>query len=147
MAFVLAPLPMRMPALAADAAPSELFEPAFARAVTLSVPSWIQVKPVKVFAALLKVTVWLAVDLRRVTEPARTGAMVPWFNVASPVRVSVPEPEMTFDEPALSVRVETVALFAPIAKVAAPLTVNAPVPMALLTPMARVPALTVVAPV
>ena len=54
---------------------------------------------------------------------------------------------MIFAEPALSVSPETVALFAPIANVAALLTVKAPVPMALLTPMARVPALTVVAPV
>ena len=100
----------------------------------------------KVFAVLLKVTVWLAVDLKRFMEPARTGAMVPWFNVASPVRVSVPEPEMTFAEPALSVRVETVALFAPIAKVAAPLIVRAP-KVRLLAPSARVPPLTLVAPV
>ena len=133
--------------MAPVAAPSELFEPALANADTLSVPSWIQVKPVKVLAALLKVTAWLAVDLRRFIVPARTGAMLPWFIVASPLTVRVPEPEMTFAEAALSVSPETVAAFAPIAKVAAPLIDKAPVPMAWLAPRVTVPALTFVAPV
>ena len=98
-------------------------------------------------AALSKVTVWLAVDLRRFMLPARAAETRPRFKVASPLTVRVPVPEMIFAEPALSVSPETVALYAPIANVAALLTVKAPVPMALLTPMARVPALTVVAPV
>ena len=60
--------------------------------------------------------------------------------------VRVPEPVMIFAEAALSVSVETVALFAPIAKVAAPLIVRAP-KVRLLAPSARVPPLTLVAPV
>ena len=60
--------------------------------------------------------------------------------------VRVPEPAMTLAEPALRVSVETDALSAPIEKVAAPLTVRAP-KVRSLAPSARVPPLTLVAPV